>query len=249
MGSRGVAWGVYANVAVTAAASAAYALATAAALRRQGTLGKAAGPAPWFFGLIAAFLLLAALRQVAAAAGSEIWDLRVYFVNIPVAASAIVPHAYLVTLVRTGSARRAGLVAAGFAAVVLVGVVFSFLGGVTQEPRTGYGTDWSLDSAVARVLIVLAILLPGLAGSGWLVHLSRRLHDGERRRIALIGWSALAYFALFTLDAYGLSGPLFLTARVLTAGTGLLAWWAYREPVVHTYTPPPDKPGENPFGR
>jgi uncharacterized membrane protein len=244
-----MAWGVYANVAVTGAASAAYALAAGAAWGRQRRLGKAVGPAPWFFGLISAFLLLAALRQLAAATLGEAWDLRIYFANVPVAASAIIPHSYLVALVRTGSPTRARLVAGVFAAAVLVGVVFAFLGGVTEEPRTDYGTDWALDSAVAAVLIIVAILLPGLVGSGWLVVLSRRFEGSERRRISLIGWSALAYFAIFTLDAYGLSGPLLLTARVLTAGTGLLAWWAYQEPEVHTYTPPPDKPGENPFGR
>lgn len=244
-----MAWGIYANVAVTAAASAAYAMAASTALRRQRRLGKAAGPAPWFFGVIAAFLLLAALRQVAASLGEAAWDLRIYFVNIPLAAAVIVPHSYLVTLVRTGSAARARIVSSGFAAVALVGVVFAFLGGVTEEPRTDFGTDWSLNSPVTRILIVVAILLPGLIGSGWLVVLSRRLEGSERRRIALIGWSALAYFAIFTVDAYGLSGPAFLAARALTAGTGLLAWWAYKEPEVFTYTPPPEEPGQHPFVR
>ena len=249
-----MAWGVVANIAVTTLAAWSYAMAAAAARRRRHRLGKATGPATVYFGVVSVFLLLAALRQLAGMLGQdgridEEWDLRIYYANIPLAAAAIVPHAYLVALIRTGSSRRASIVAAVFLAIVGVGVVFSYLGGVTEEPRTGYGTDWSLGSVVARVLIVVAILLPGLIGSGWLIRLSRRLVDSERRRIRLIGWSALAYFAIFTLDAYGLSGPMLLAARVLTAGTGLLAWWAYQEPEVHTYTPPPDKPGENPFGR
>lgn len=245
-----MAWGVYANIALTVLASAAYAAAAVAAQRRQGRLGRKWGPAPGFLGTIAAFLLVAAARQVAGLA-SPVWDLRIFLVNVPLAAAVIVPHAYLVTLVRTGSDRRAAHVAMVFGALVAVGVVAAWLGGTTEEPDTAYGTDWALQSALARVLIIVAILLPGLVGSAWLIGMARRLPGRERRRVRLLGWAALGYFVAFTIDAFGVSGPLFLTLRAITAGTGVLAWWAYQDepPVMHTYTPPPDKPGENPFGR
>lgn len=245
-----MAWGVYANIGVTLLASAAYGAAAVAAQRRQGRFGRKWGPAAGFLGTIAAFLLVAATRQVLGLASSA-WDLRVFLLNVPIAAAVIVPHAYLVTLVRTGSDRRAAHVALLFGAVVAVGIVAAWLGGATPEPDAAYGTDWALESAVARILIIVAILLPGLVGSAWLVVLARRLPGPERRRITLIGWAALGYFVAFTIDAYGVSGPLFLALRAITAGTGVVAWWAYQDepPVVHTYTPPPDKPGENPFGR
>ena len=245
-----VAWGIAANVAATGVAAAAYAFAARAAQRRQRDLGRAAGPATLFFAVIAAFLLLAAARQVAAAFGQERLDLAIYLANVPVAAFVIVPHSYLVAFLRTGSRRLAGNVAFGFLAVVAVGVSFALSGGVHGEPRTDFGSDWSLDSPIARILIVVAILLPGLAGSAWLVALAGRLEEAERRRIRLVGGAALGYFVLFTIDAYGLSGPAFLAARVLTAATGVVAWWAYRRPRgMPGYAPPPDGPGEHAWSK
>lgn len=225
-----MAWGTLANIAVTALASAAYWAAAIAAQAKQRRLGRATGPTPVFLALIGLFLLLASLRQVAAQAGSTAWDLRIYFLNVPFAALVIIPHVYLVTQIQTGSDRRAGQVALGFLLVIATGVAFAFLGGVEAQPRTDYGTDWELRSAVAGVLIAAAILLPGIGGSGWLLYLSRRLDAASARRIRLLGLSSLGYFVLFTLDAYGLSGPLFLTARILTAATGALAWYAVADP-------------------
>lgn len=245
-----MAWGVAANVVATGLAATAYTFAARAAQRRQHDLGRGTGPAAFFFAAIAVFLFLAASRQVAAASGARELDVAIYIANVPMAAFAIVPHSYLVAFVRTGSDGTARRVAWLFLLVVTVGIAFAVLGGVTEEPRTDYGTDWALQSAVARILIVAAILLPGLVGSGWLIAMSRRLAPGERRRIRLVGAAALGYFVLFTIDAYGLSGPAFLAARVLTAGTGLVAWGAYRGPrKEHAYAPPPDEPGKNPFGR
>ncbi len=250
-GSGRVAWGIVANIAATALAAAAFTFAARAAQRRQRDLGRGLGPAALFFAVIAVFLQLAAWRQVAAGFGAVRLDVAIYLANIPLAALVIVPHSYLVAFARTGSDRRARQVAWAFLLVVAVGIGFAIAGGVTAEPRTDYGTDWSLGSAVARILIVVAILLPGLAGSAWLVRLSRRLQDPERRRIRLVGYAALGYFILFTIDAYGLSGPAFLAARVLTAGTGLLAWWAYREQprTGHSYSPPPGDPGDHAWSK
>ena len=249
-----MAWGILANAGVTALAAAAYLLAAGSAQRRQRRLGHATSAAPLFLAMVALFLTLAALRQLAAFAatrdlGFAEWDRRIYLFLLAPAGLAIAPHVYMVTQVHSGSRAKAQAVAAFFALVVLVGLWFCYTGGVTRDADDEYGTEWTLDSRVAGVLILLAILLPGLAGSGWLLHLSRKLAGFERRRVALIGWSSLVYFAIFTIDALGLSGPSLLAARIVTAGTGVLAWWAYQEPKVHTYAPPPEKPGENPFGR
>lgn len=225
-----MALGILANVTVTLLASLAYLAAARSAQGKQRSQGRRTGPAPLFFALVSIYLALAAGRQIAAELGSPAWDLRIYLLNIPFAALAIIPHAYLVVQVQTGSDRRAGQVALALLLLIAWGVAAALLGDVTPQPRTDYGTDWQLQSLTARILIVVVILLPGLVGSGWLVHLSRRLVGPERRRIRLIGWASLGYFVLFTLDAYGMSGPAFLAARVLTAGTGLLAWFAVHSP-------------------
>lgn len=203
------------------------------------------------FGTIALYLGIAALRQVAALYSESNpafvdVDLALYYVVIVPAAFVIVPHVYLVTNAWSGNQRRSFAAATVFLAVVAVGLVFAYVGGVDGPVRSEFGTDWSLRSRVTQVLLVVAIMVPGIAGSATLVTLSRRLGKDDRRRIRLIGWSCLAYFVVFTLDAFGLAGIALLAARLATAGTGLLARAAYRSKSIE-HAPAPFKPGEGPF--
>lgn len=240
--------GIVANAATTALAAAAYGAAAVAALRRQRQLGLPASAAPVLFGAIAAYLALAALRQVAAALATRdaSWtdvDRGIYLAVIVPAALVIVPHVYLVSLVRWGSPRRSRILAAAFFAVVLVGLAFAYLGGVEGPVESDYGTDWTLQSPVTKVLLLVAIMLPGLLGSGALVWMARGSDSVGRRRVGLIGWAGLVYFGVFTLDAFGLSGLALLAARLATAGTGIAVWIAYR-PREKTYSPPPEAPDD-----
>jgi hypothetical protein len=240
-----VPWGILANAAATGIAAVAYAGAALAAQQRRRRVGQATA-VPALFATIAAYLAIAALRQVAAWLSAEdaSWvavDRALYLAVIVPAAFVIVPHVHVVSLVRWGRPRRSRVLAVAFFAVVVVGLVFAYLGGLDGPIRSDYGTDWSMRSPVTKVLLVLAIMLPGLVGSAGLVLMARRLDGESRRRVRLIGWSCLAYFAVFTLDAFGLAGIPLLAARLTTAGTGVLAWMAYRPlgPHESTYVPPP----------
>lgn len=227
-----MAWGILANAAVTGLAAAAYAAAALAALDRQRRV-RAASAVPVLFGTIAAYLVIASLRQGAAwmAVADDGWvavDRALYLAVLVPAAFVIVPHVHVVSLVAWGRPDRSKALAAGFLAVVAVGLAFAYLGGLDGPTESDFGTDWSMRSPVTKVLLVVAIMLPGLAGSAALVWLARRLDGDGRHRVRYIGWSCLGYFVVFTLDAFGLAGVELLAARLATAGTGLLAWWAYR---------------------
>lgn len=237
-------WGILANAAATGIAALAYGAAAVAARRRQRRVG-AASAVPLLFATIALYLAIAALRQGAAwlSAGDADWvavDRGLYLAVIVPAAFVIVPHVHVVSLVRWGRPDRSRAIAATFLAIVAVGLAFAYIGGLDGPVTSGFGTDWTLRSPVTKALLVVAIMLPGLLGSGAMVWMGRRLDEEGRRRVQYIGWSCLAYFLVFTLDAFGLAGVPLLAARLATAGTGLLAWMAYQGggPRETEYQPP-----------
>jgi len=250
-----VAWGILANAAATGLAAAAYAAAAVAAQLRQRRIGHGTSAAPLLFATIAVYLAVASLRQVAAwRSGSDAeWvdvDRTLYLVVILPAAFVIVPHVHLVSMVLWGRPRRSQALALAFLAVVAVGLAFAYIGGITGPVTSAYGSDWSLNSPVTKVLLLVAIMLPGLVGSGALVVLAKRLDPAGRRRVRLIGWSTLVYFGVFTADAFGLAGIPLLLARLATAATGVVAWAAYQQaagPVV--YEPPPEDPKDAVYER
>lgn len=248
-----MALGALANVGITGVAAACYAAAAVAAQARRRRVAGAEGAGPFLFGTIAVYLGLAALRQVAAfysvtEPDFEDVDRGLYYLVIVPAALVIVPHVYLVSSLlwhRPGLSQK---LAAGFLLVVLVGLIFGYIGGVDGPFRSDYGTDWSLRSPVTKILLVVAIMLPGLLGAAALIWVARGFGEADQRRFRLVGISALAYFLVFTLDAFGLAGIPLLSARLAMAGTGLLAWWAYRRvDVVHI--PEPFRPDEAPYQR
>lgn len=252
-----MAWGILANAAVTALAATAYGAAAVAAQRRQRRVGRSTSSAPLLFGTISLYLAVASLRQVAAwfSVADAGWidvDRTLYLVVIVPAAFVIVPHVHLVSLVAWGQPRRSHAIAAAFLAIVTVGLAFAYVGGVDGPATSDYGTDWTLRSAVTKVLLFVAIMIPGLAGSAALVVMAGHLDGDGRQRVTFIGISCLVYFAVFTLDAFGLAGLPLLAARLATAGTGVLAWLAYltwRRPGSTTYAPPAHEPDQQLYGR
>jgi hypothetical protein len=253
---HGVAWGILANALATGLAAVAYGAAAFAAQRRQARLGRGTGSAPALFDIIAVYLAIAALRQVAAWLSQKDpalveADRILYLVVLVPAAVVIVPHVHLVSLVVWGRRPLARTLALAFLAVVAVGLAFAYAGGIDGPTTSAYGTDWSMRSVVTQVILVAAIMLPGLVGSAALVVLARRMQDADdRRRVRLIGWSCLVYFAVFTADAFGLAGIPLLAARLATAGTGLLAWLAYRPGGKDlVYEPPREDPKDALWGR
>jgi hypothetical protein len=195
------------------------------------------------------------LRQTAAwatefNAGWQDVDRALYLTVIVPAAFVIVPHVHVVSLVAWGRPRRAMGIALAFTAVVLVGLAFAYVGGISGPQVSDYGTDWTLDSDVTKLVLLLCIMLPGLVGSAGLLAMAGRLDAKGKRRVTLVGWAMLVYFAVFTLDAFGLTGLSLLGARLATAGTGVLAWLAYRSPRhPQGYSPPSERPDEMMYER
>jgi hypothetical protein len=239
-----VAWGILANAVTTAIAASAYGTAAVAARRRQRRLG-AASALPLLFSVVALYLLVASLRQFAAWQSTDhpSWvdvDRALYYVVVVPAALAIVPHMQVVSLVAWGKPRLAALVALVFLAVAATGIAFVYVEGIHGPETSEYGTDWTINSPVTKLVLLGGIMLPGLVGSAALITMAGGLDAAGKRRVSLVGWSMAAYFAVFTLDAFGLTGLSLLGARLATAGTGALAWWAYREPSAkgQVYAPP-----------
>lgn len=246
-----MAWGILANAAATGIAAAAYGAAALAAQRRQWRLGHSTSAAPLLFATITFYLAVAAMRQVAAwlSAGDAAWvgvDRFLFFIVIVPAAVVIAPHVHLVSLVAWGRPALSRGLSIGFLGVVLVGVAFAYIEGIDGPVTSDYGTDWTLRSAVTRVVLLVAIMVPGLVGSAALVWMARRLDAEGRRRVGFIGWSCLVYFLVFTADAFGLAGIPLLAARLATAGTGILAWRAYgpRKDQESTFSPAPSGPDD-----
>lgn len=251
-----MAWGIAANAAVTALAALAYGAAALAAQRRQWRLGHSTSAAPLLFGTITFYLAVAAMRQLAAwlSEGDAAWvdvDRFLFLVVIVPAAVVIAPHVHLVSLVGWGRPALSRALALGFLAVVLVGIAFAYIEGIDGPVASDYGTDWTLRSPVTKVVLLVAIMLPGLVGSAALVWMARRLDAAGRRRVGFIGVSCLVYFLVFTLDAFGLAGIPLLAARLATAGTGILAWLAYgpRREQESVYAPAPGGPDESLYER
>lgn len=224
--------GALASAAATALAAGFYATAAVAAARGGQHTSKRRAIILLFV-CIAVYLLLAAARQVAAAVSHESPDLvdvdrSIFLVLLAPAAAGVLPLVYLVTTIASG---RVWIVRAWTAAVaipVIVGLTLAYRDGVTGPITSDYGTDWKINNEVTGYVLVGAILVPAMACSAWLVSLARRLEPGPAHRVHWVGLSSLVYFAVFTADAFGLSGLPLLVARIVTAAAGAGAWWAYR---------------------
>ncbi|HJQ93991.1 MAG TPA: hypothetical protein VJ874_06900, partial [Candidatus Thermoplasmatota archaeon] len=130
-----MAWGILANAATTAIAATAYGAAALAAQRRQERLGRSTSAAPFLFATITFYLAVAAMRQVAGwlSQGDAAWvevDHFLFFIVILPAAVVIAPHVHLVSLLAWGRPSLSRALAAGFLAVVLVGLAFTYVEGI-----------------------------------------------------------------------------------------------------------------------
>jgi hypothetical protein len=218
-------FGAWLNAAATGIAALAYAGAARSALRR----GRRRA-VPTLFGLIAVFLVLASLRQVAAALSEDPWfaeaDRQLFFLLLVPAATTILPLVHLLGSILSDDPRVPRLATGVAALPIAVGLYFAFAEGVHGPIVSWYGTDWELVSPVTKAILVGVILLPATVGSAWLIRLARE-PAVPSRRILLVGVSSLVFFVLFVLDALTLPGPLLILARLGTAAAGVVAWVAY----------------------
>lgn len=224
--------GIVINAVVTAFAAACYLYAGVAVHRRNSRHSRRIGASAAFFLVAGAYLALAALRQAAAYAGTldpayARLDYLVYHVVAVPAAFAIVPLAYLTAYAVWGRARLAVGVAAFFAFAASVGLGFVYAEGITG-PEMGYwGSDWSINSTTAKIMIVLFTTLPAVFASIVLVYSGSKMEGPAGKRLRLVGTSFLIYYVAFTVDAYGLEGLPFIGVRLVTAGAAILGYVAY----------------------
>jgi len=220
--------GAFVNAVVTAAASACYGFVALRLLRRRHAFST-----PLFLGTVSVFLLLAALRQVAAGLEHVEWDRTLFLILLVPAGYSIVPLMVVVGRIASERETFARQLLVAFGLAVTIGLVFAYQGGITGPVTSAWGTDWRLNSAIARALLFFIMLLPGLIAGVYLVRVGRRLQSVTGRRSTLLGWSCGVYYVVFTADALGLAGLALVGARLVTAAAAILAYAAYaRQPDV-----------------
>lgn len=221
--------GALVNAGVSLVASACYGFVSVRLLRRRQAFST-----PLFMGIVAVFLFLASIRQVAAGFQNVALDRTIFLVNLFPAAYSIVPLMFVVGRIRSEQVAVARWLTFAFLVATTVGLVFAYLGGITGPTTSDWGTDWTVNSLVTRVTILLAILVPGVVAAAYLIRVGRRVRGATGRRATLLGWSCGVFYIVFTADAFGLSGIPLVTARLLTAFAAILAYLAYaRDPEGH----------------
>ncbi len=210
------------NAAVTAFAGACYGFVGIRVARRRQSRAT-----QLFMGLVALYLFLAALRQVAAGFENVSADRAIFLALLVPAGYSIVPLMVVVAKIRSAKPALAQVALVGFGTAITAGLVVAFLGGITGPTTSSWGTDWRISSPVSRVLIFVAMLLPGLVASIYLIRVGRRIGSAVGRRAVLVGWSCGVFYVVFTADAIGLAGLALVLARLLTALAATLAYVAY----------------------
>jgi len=223
--------GILLNAAATGLAALCYLFVGVRVARAKTRAGHSRSAAAFFL-VVGTFLLLAASRQVAAYLSlstglSTDVDRALFLVLLVPAALAIVPLAHLAATLFWGRPALAAWVALVFAVVATVGVAFAYLEGVTGPVVSPWGTEWLIASIVTKVLLIVALTIPGVVAGVALFVIGRRTGQAAGRRARLVGASCAVYYVVFTIDALGLDGLGLLAARLATAGTAIAAYIAY----------------------
>ena len=227
------------NAAVTGLAGGACMAAAVMALRLRDDAHRDAAFA--VLAVVGVHLLLAGARQAVAFLSMErpalvALDGALFVAASYVGALTVIPLAYLV-LVRSGVARvGAKGIAAAYVLIAVVGLTAFTHGGIDGPVVSEWGTDWSLRSGQARVMLAFLFAVPAFAASMWLVG------DGARRDPRgpfLLGLALLVYYAAMMPDAFGLDGMLLLGARLAAGISGVLAFGASLQRRAVATTPVP----------
>lgn len=218
--------GALLNAGATAIAAASF-LFAARELWIRRAVAKTTTASAMFFATVGTFLLLAAARQLAGLSGNHDVDRALFMLLLAPAGLAIVPLVYMGVGALTGDVRRARMIAAFFVGVNLVGLGFAYAGGVSGPMFTEWGTEYALNSSVAKIMLIVFLTLPGVAIGAALAWTGRRTAGEDGRRATLVGASCAIYYVVFTIDALALEGWGLIAARVVTAGAALLAYVAY----------------------
>lgn len=196
-----------------------------------------AGPerARWLFcTLVGIHLALAGVRQgIALAAISPTSaahalpidlvaaDLAFFRVTTLVGALTAIPLAYAACqLVAPRHTRLVGVV---LGALALSGLAAFFLADVTGPHLSEWGSDWEIQGPLTRAVVALALGLP--ATTAIVVHLRARGPTMHRERA--LGVAALLYYVAIVPDALGMTGVLFILARLVAVSSVVVAWDAF----------------------
>lgn len=196
---------------------------------------RTTGALALFFTAVGLHLSLAGLRQLVAYA----WltpevaarirldlvsaDFSLFLVTSAVGAVTVLPLAYY-------ACAHAAPGRARLATTVLAFLAIACLGLFLASPMTGpipsrWGSEWEVASLLPRALLGVAVAAP--AGVSIVVLVRRR-----DRVARTIGLCALVYYAAIVPDAIGLTGVVFIAARIAAASAVLLAYEATRRPFV-----------------
>lgn len=235
--------GILLNGVITLTGGAGYLALLPRLLQRRGTRTQAAQAV--FVFAVGAHLLLAGLRQIVAAGaqaspdrvfvqalgiGLTQIDVTLFYLASIIAALTVISLAYLACELAEKPLRA---VQVGYALTCLaaVGLTLMFLSPLEGPIASYWGSDWRV--ADTRVSLLLAALV-GLPALGAIALMLRT------RKMTMLAFAALVYYAALIPDAVGLSDIAFMVARIAAASSALLAWEALRVP----HTVPPLAPAE-----
>ncbi len=236
--------GALVTAAVTLVASGAFGWAAWMTRRHRGAAGRAVVS---FFVIATLFLALAGTRQVFAYLSTRSdtwieWDRNTFYLLVVPAAYNTLPLVHLTSLAYGWPARLRRALVLFFALAATAGLAFVYRDGLEGPKVSEWGTEWSIVSPVSGILILLVLTLPAVVFSLLLLRASRRLAGLDRKRLARVSVAFLAYYLVFTADAFAAPGPALLAERLVTAATGVVAASAYRLPPAQPSGPEASQP-------
>lgn len=224
--------GTIANALVTALAAGAFLFVAREVRRRRLPVDRRALASVLLFGIIAAHLALAALRQVVAYIGAQggpdlvALEAGIFYVTVLPAAFVVVPLGYMAGYALTGKEESARAAAAFFVLVITFGYGLVVLDGITGPARGYWGSEFVINSLVARGMILAFLTIPAFVAATILIRAGRG-EGASARRARIIGIACLVYYTAFTLDALGVEAAWLLPERIAMAGAAFLGYRAY----------------------
>ena len=212
-------FGAWATTAATLCAAVAFAWAA------QVTWNRGTREMAGFYGTVAVFLIVGAMRQVAALAGSAAADKALFYLLLVPAA---VPILFLVAMAgRAITGHPTPVLVAAWTAAVCIGLWHAYWLGLDGPFASTWGTEWRIRSGVTRAILIGFVTLPGIGIGAFTWWRSRPLAGADGRRLRWVGASIAIYYVAFTIDALAPRGPSLVLTRLVTALVALAVVRAY----------------------
>lgn len=184
----------------------------------------------WIFLLVAGSLAAAGLRQVTllvmdvvpAAAPLELALFQA--LHVP-AALSMIALMHLTARRLSGSPVVAGLAAAVFLGVAIVGIGYLYTGGFAATSE--WSSTWVQGNEAAKSMILAFFALPSLTAAGLLIFAAHGIGGAEAKRIRIASLAATTFYVAFTMESVGATGLGLALGRALTLLAALLALFTY----------------------